>query len=358
MSAPGCQGLLGYNSFNMQKLLLKHFALSTFVNSIAFMKRCNSSWRLIALFTGALTLSSGAAELVARVKTDRVNLRAKPDTSSEVVAQANAEDRLSVVSSQDEWVEIVPPDSVDVWAHVDFVKDGLSAANKLNLRAGPGINYSVVGSIDRGQVVPVRGQFGEWLKVAPTHATLWVSRPFVDLVSPVAAVGAPVPVVSAPTSATPEPVAPATPLGAAAESQLPMLPPAEPAPPTVALPQSELPPAQPVAPVALDAPSASKTAGAIPLPPDLRPVPLEGQGRYVSREGELKPAPFLFGRPSAFRLVKKEGVQLVTVCYVRGNSAQLNSLLNEQLTVFGYEYWVQGVRQPVIVLERIERRVP
>ncbi len=302
----------------------------------------------MVILTGALVATAGAEELSARIKADRVNLRAKPDTSSEVVAQANAEDRLAVVSVRDEWVEVVPPDAVDVWTHTDFVKDGVSTVSALNLRAGPGINYSIVGTVGRGGAVAVRGQFGEWLKVAPTHATLWVSRPFVDIVSPVAAVGAPVPVVS--PSVVSEPPPPAEPA-----LELPMLPPAEPAPPVTAMPLSELPPAPPISPVVAPAPGA---AIAVPPPPDLRLVPLEGQGRSVSREGELKPAPFLFGRPSAYRLVKKEGVQLVTVCYIRGNSAQLNSLMNEQLTVFGREYWVQGVKQPVVVLERIERRVP
>jgi hypothetical protein len=33
----------------------------------------------------------------------------------------------------------------------------------------------------------------------------------------------------------------------------------------------------------------------------------------------------------------------------------LESLLNQRLVVRGREYWVQGVRQPVLVLERIER---
>lgn len=262
-----------------------------------------------------------AEELAARVKADNVNMRARPDLSSEVVAQAKAEDRLSVVSVQDEWVEVVPPDTADAWVHRDFVKDGLSTVSKLNLRAGPGINYSIVGTIGLGQPLTVRGQFGEWLKVAPSNTSVWISREFVDIVAPVTAVAMPVPVSSAPADAAP-----------------PMLPPADAAPPSAA--------------------TAAMPQPAVPPPADLKLVPLQGQGRSVQREGELKPAPFLFGRPSAFRLVKKEGVQMVTVCYVRGNSGQLNSLMNEPLTIFGREYWVQGVKQPVVVLERIERRTP
>lgn len=271
---------------------------------------------------------------MARIRTDRVNLRARPDTSAEVVVQANAGDRFIVVSTQADWVAITPPDSVDFWAHRDFVKDGVSTVNKLNLRAGPGINYSIVGSVDSGARLDVRGQFGEWVKVAPSNGALWVSRELVDVVTSVRAVSPPVPVASSSVS---EPVAP------------PLLPPAE-AAPALGGAVAPLPP-QPVQP-------SQAPVRAAPPPSDLKLVPLEGQGRQVQREGELKPAPFLFGRPSAFRLVKKEGVQMLTVCYVRGNTAQLNSLMNETLTIFGREYWVQGVKQPVVVLERIERRAP
>lgn len=299
------------------------------------MSRCNSSWRWFFLVAAYLAVGTAvrAEELVARVRSDRVNLRARPDTSAEVIVQANAGDRFTVVSTQADWVAIVPPESVDFWAHRDFVKDGVSTVNKLNLRAGPGINYSIVGSVESGVKLDVRGQFGEWMKVAPSNGVLWISRELVDVVTSVRAASPPVPVAVEES----EPAGP------------PLLPPAEAAP---AL-------GEVIAPISPQPMQPSQSpARAAPPPSDLTLVPLEGQGQRVQREGELKPAPFLFGRPSAFRLVKKEGVQMVTVCYVRGNTAQLNSLMNETLTIFGREYWVQGVKQPVVVLERIERRAP
>jgi SH3-like domain-containing protein len=294
------------------------------------MSQCKATWWTFCVTAAACALAgaSHAEELVARVKSDRVNVRARADMAAEVVTQVMADERLAVVSLQNDWVEIAPPDTVDAWAHRDFVKDGVSTVKNLNLRAGPGINYSIIGRLERGASVPVRGQFGEWLKIAPTNVTLWVSREFVELVTPL--MGS-------------VPATPAVPVGPA---PLPM-PEPEPLPGAAPLPT----------PVPAPPPSVQAPAAVGP-PSDLRLVPLEGQGRLVKREGELKPAPFLFGRPSSFRLVRKEGVQLVTVCYVRGNSAQLQSLLNESLIVHGREYWVQGVKQPVIVLERIERRVP
>ncbi len=295
-----------------------------------------SKFILLAMLLGsgwtAAAQSPRATDHIAVVKSDRVNLRARPAMDSEVVAQANTGERLPVAGILEEWIEVTPPDAVDVWAHRDFIKDGTSTVKSLNLRAGPGINYSIVGTLNRGEAVQVRGQFGEWLSVAPDRATVWVSKEFVDVVTPIRSDGtAPVPVS--------EPA-----------------PPAAPAPGESATEGAELlPPPQPVELSGAQDPAFALPPG-VPAPPaDLRLVPLDGQGRSVRREGELRPAPLLFGRPSSFRLVKREGVQVVTVCYVRGNTAQLNSLMNERLVVQGREYWVQGVRQPVVVLERIER---
>lgn len=286
------------------------------------MSRCQPArrYRALIFFILISTVHAVESETWVRVKADRVNLRARPDANSEVVAQVQTDDRLSVVSIQGDWVEIVPPDTVDVWAYREFIQDGVVTVNRLNIRAGPGINFSIVGSIPQGQLVVVRGQFGEWVKIPPANATLWVSREFVEILSP--------------TNASPPPT---------------LEPPSLPSP-TVAF--------EPPSPASSTSDSHAVTTITPSVPSDLQLVPLEGQGRSVRREGELKPAPFLFYRPSAFRLVRKEGVQLVTICYVRGNTAQLNSLLNQQLIIYGREYWVQGVRQPVLLPERIERRTP
>ena len=304
--------------------------------------KASSFWFFTAwLAYAAVAQAQSTDELFARIKSDRVNLRAKPDANGEVVAQATLDERLRVVESNEAWVRVVPPDRVDLWVHRDFVKDGLSVGEKVNVRAGAGINFSVVGQYPRGEQVQVRGQFGEWLKVAPSNSSLWVSRELVDLLYPARVVEpAPAPLIDVPAPAEPLPAGPAEfqagepPLG-----------------PVNATPEAEsivatpaLPPVSPIAPT-----------GTAEVPRDLKLVPLEGQGRLVSHEGLLKPAPFMFGRPSKFRMARQVGNQLQTICYVRGNSRQLNSLLNERLVVRGREYWVQGVRQPVVVLERIER---
>jgi len=103
-------------------------------------------------------------------------------------------------------------------------------------------------------------------------------------------------------------------------------------------------PSQPAVPPASSPPS---------VPEDLKLIPLEGQGKMVQREGVLRLAGFVFGRPSRYRLVRQEGNRIETLCYVRGNNAQLSTFTGRRLLVRGREYWVQGVRDPVVIPEQI-----
>jgi SH3-like domain-containing protein len=262
----------------------------------------------------ALARADAIEPVTAKVVGDRVNLRARPDRNAEVVGQVAGSDVLAVKSIQDEWVEVVPPVSVELWVHQDFIQDGKSAVDKLNVRAGPGINYNVVGTLAKGEAVTSKGTFNDWIRIAPMpSASLWVSKELVELVLPVRKTVAPAPVAKPPPQPKPFVVAPPAPVV-----------PAKPAPP----------------------------------PSDLVLIPLEGQGKSVDREGELKPAPYVMNRPSAFRLVQRSGNRIDTICYLRGNTAQLETMLGMRIKVRGREYWTQGVREPIVVIDGIETRAP
>lgn len=255
----------------------------------------------------------------------RVNLRAKPAADAEPVGKVAEGAVLQAKSFRDDWVEVVPPESVELWVHRDFVKDQTVTAEKLYIRTGRSINHSVVGTMARGEHLTVRGEFQDWLKIAPSPAaSLWVSRKLVELQT-------------------------APPVKAAEAG--PALPP--PPPVAITVTETNAPTAtagaleQTVAPVAGDF-----------LPADIKTslVPLEGQGKVVQLEGVLRVVGFGFRQPSRYRLVRLEGRSVATLCYVRGNSEQLNSLLDQRLLIQGRQYWVHGADYPVIIPERISPR--
>jgi hypothetical protein len=88
-------------------------------------------------------------------------------------------------------------------------------------------------------------------------------------------------------------------------------------------------------------------------PPDL--VPATEQGRWREVEGILQTKSFFFRAPSDFRLITRDDVKKnsVTICFVKGNQAQLEALMYRHLIISGREYWVKRQKYPVIVPERI-----
>jgi len=299
-----------------------------------------------------LVFANGGAlantQLTAKVKTDRVNLRARPDLQSETLGQVGAGAMLAVRGTRDGWVEVVPPDMIDFWVHKDFLDQDTVLVNKLNVRSGAGINYNVVGTFAKGDTVVRKGGFGEWVKVGPpSDASAWISADLVDVMNPALAIPPP---RAAPRTVTLSETAVAPTSATASVTAAPGVPPspAVPSPPSVLAPADLAAIGGPVA-----------TAPALPTvaPSDMKLLPVEGQGRLVQREGELKRAPVLMARtPGSHRLIRREGNKLITTAYVRGNREQLEMLVNQMLVVQGREYWVEGVQVPVIVVDTIEKR--
>lgn len=274
----------------------------------------HGSWRGAVCSAVLLSLPlCGRAEPAAtnqyRITGANVNLRARPSLKAEWAGQAQAGSVVEGKGVQGTWLEIVPPDTVDLWVYGDFIEQGRTAGARVNVRTGPGLNYREVGKLARGQTVTVRGSFGDWVKIAPpADCSLWVHN---DYVEPILPPPAPKP--------TPTP-----------ETRVLL--------PRVAKPQ----------------PHAIPKRAAPPAPADLTLVPLKGQGTIVTREGTLRRAGFMIGRPSKYRLVRQKNHRIYTLCYVKGSDAQLRKLLGRKLSVQGREYWVQGGRYPVLVPQQIQ----
>ncbi|MBN1268488.1 MAG: SH3 domain-containing protein [Kiritimatiellae bacterium] len=278
----------------------------------------------------ATGLVCGAETTPVKVVGERINLRARATLDAEVVGQVGDGEELAAKSLSAEWAEVVPPQTVDFWVHRDFISDGAVKTKRLNVRAGPGINYSVVGSLDRATPVAVRGEFGEWLKIAPpASCSLWVSREYVEPVRrlvPTMARRPPAPVAE-------RRVPPSTPVAVAARER-----------------------PQPVQVVVPPMPVEPTPAARWEIPADWELVPLQGQGNKVDREGYLRRVGFLLGRPSRFRLVQYVDSRAETLCYVEGDTVQLSNWLNERLLIRGREYWLQNVKYPVLVVDQITPR--
>lgn len=275
---------------------------------------------------------------------DRVNLRAGPSDQAEVVAQVSKGQTLAAQGGlENEWVSVIPPANVSLWVYGDLVKDGIVAASKAQVRAGPGISYRIVGALQKGQKLTVRETKEDWLKIAPPPGcALWISRKFIE------PVGADKEADKQPLKTTPEPGVAAMPAKPQEETQRAITPNTAAVAPHDAQAKPHLP-----TPAAGTQQSQSISDNYSLDENDL--IRTMEQGKHVEYEGVLNYSSFVLKRPSKYVLVVvDEKGRILDSCYVLGRDAQFEALVGRQVRVSGKQYWVQGVRYSVIAPDRTD----
>ncbi len=126
------------------------------------------------------------------VLNERVNVRTRPSIASEVIHQLNTGDtvnileRIRLVESQPgepkKWYRIAMPAQATLWVSTEYIDADTKAvkASRLNVRAGPGENFSVVGRIEQNTIVaPIRASAG-WMAIQPLPGTIaYIAAEFV-----------------------------------------------------------------------------------------------------------------------------------------------------------------------------------
>ena len=131
-----------------------------------------------------VTLIPGPAE----VDVKNLNVRGQAGLKGEVVAHLNNGDTVTVLGQINldkhqagepaQWAKIALPTSTHIWVNTEFIDSTNKTVlpKKLNLRAGPGENYSVLGVIERGTPVNEITTKGEWMQIEPpTNAYAFVA---------------------------------------------------------------------------------------------------------------------------------------------------------------------------------------
>jgi uncharacterized protein YgiM (DUF1202 family) len=122
-----------------------------------------------------VTLVPGPAE----VGVSNINVRGQASLKGEVIAHFFMGDTVTVLEQINlhkhkagelaQWAKIAFPTNAYVWVNAKYIDESNKTVlpKKLNLRAGPGENYSVVGLIKRGTPVSEVSNKGNWMKIEP-----------------------------------------------------------------------------------------------------------------------------------------------------------------------------------------------
>lgn len=292
-------------------------------------------------------LTAGPA--VAREKT--VNVRGQAYINSEIVTHLKRGDVVTVIeevtrkAKSDEpgrWAKIALPAGTVVWVNTQFINADTKAVipKKLNVRSGPGENYSVLGRIEKGTVLKTLDTKGDWTKVeAPEGCYAFVAAHLLstdpaDLGPALAKANPPAPVVVPP------------PTEVAVVTTPPATPPAE---PIVVSPATPAPVQVVVAPP--PPPAETTPAPVTPAEPPVEEPPIK---RIVTREGIIKGSASIQA-PTYFVLRSLDNNKTINYLHTPDTNIVMKTMQFQRVLVTGEEILDERwPNTPVVIIDSIE----
>lgn len=286
----------------------------------------------------SVTLNPGAAT----VESANLNLRGQAGLKGEVVGHLKQGDAVTVISQINldkhaagepaQWAKVLLPGNTKVWINAHFVdaSNNVVSSKKLNLRGGPGENYSVIGLLQKGETFTPLTVKGDWIEIeAPKTAFAFVAAMYLkqDAAPAPAPEPAPAPVVTEP------PAAPAI------TSTV-----------TEAAPIVTTPPAPEPAPAPVPAPTVVDTNPTAPVVDTNLPPP---PPRVVTHEGYVRHSTSIVA-PTAYELYDAGSGNAINYLLSSTTNLDISRYSGLQIVVTGEE----GMHQrwadtPVITVQKI-----
>ena len=269
-------------------------------------------------------------------KQDAINVRGQPSFIGEVITKLRKGESVTLLeeitrakTKKDEparWFRIAMPTNTPVWVNANFIDPAGKTVTpkKLQIRGGPGENFSVVGTLEKGAVVKEIRKTNDWMQIeTPADAYGFVAVDLIERSAPSAPV---VPPVAPEIVAVPPVTAPPTPA------------PSDPAPP--AAPET-VPPVVTPPPVVV-----------IPPPVEEEPLPK----RIVTRDGIVRRS-LNVQTPSYYELESPDTGRIINYLYSSKPGFTLKPLIGTRVSVTGEEMIdARWKNTPVIEIESLEQR--
>lgn len=265
---------------------------------------------------------------------DNVNVRGHASFIGEIVKRLNKGDAVEVIEQvirekpkagePSQWAKISYPKGANVWVHNTYISNSVVVPKRLNVRAGPGENYSIVGLIERGATVKQVSNKGNWVEIEPaSDAFAFVAAQYVKQdgkapeVPPTVSIAPPVRETPATTTAVAEP-------------------------PTVAATTTDTS-SEPPKPLVPDEDTK-------PAPPPDEPLP----PRIVSHEGVVRPTVSIQA-PTRYEIWEPSTRMSINYLYTSSTNLDLSRYKGRRIIVTGEEGLDRRWKNtPVITIQRIQ----
>ena len=265
----------------------------------------------------------------ATITGDNVNVRGRASFAGEILKRLKKGDAVNVIeqvylarpkaNEPAQWAKIGYPAGANVWVHSAFIEATNSAVKpkRLNMRGGPGENYSIVGVLAQGDSVKEISRKGVWIEIAPPDkAFAFVAAEYLkqDVTAPAVP-----PIVFIPPVET----------NSVADSNPVIVPP-------------------------VDEPNTNDVANAVPTTPanpeesEVPPPP-----RIVSHEGVVRPTVSIQA-PTIYEIWDPGTRMTINYLYTTSSNLDLSLYKNLRIVVTGEESLDARWRTPVITIQRIQ----
>lgn len=262
---------------------------------------------------------------IAVSKQDNVNIRAQSHINSEIIARLKNGETVTAMGEvtlkhpkTDEparWVQVELPEGTHVWVSTSYLGGGQTVTStKLNVRSGPGENYSVIGLLHKGDTVKIISTKGDWTEIqSPPGSFGFIAA---HLLAHKEMAPPPPPVITTVAQNQPPPVIP---------------------------PPSQLPPSMPPPPPPVPIPAPAPVVEMV-TPPT----------RIAVREGTVGPVVSIQA-PTYFRLLSLDTGRPIDYLYTTSTNLDLNRYLNMRVLVTGEESlderWPET---PVLTIQKMQ----
>lgn len=161
-------------------------------NKMGFIKYLNS---LIIIFS-LLTLTTYAQEEAKEkfpkagyVKNDGAAVKAGDNENFESLCVLSKSESVKIIDRRYSWFKILLPRKAVLYVNKDYINltsdekgIGIINASNVNLRAGPGTRYSIIGQISKPEKVSILSEDMGWYKIEPPYgAAGWIRSNQIDI---------------------------------------------------------------------------------------------------------------------------------------------------------------------------------
>ena len=150
---------------------------------------------LIFLFSLCCFVQSASAAtqqfpFLAEVSANEVNIRAGENKNFESLGRIKKGAKVVVVGKSYNWYKIELPSEAKSYINQDYIQmldnsTGVVTGEKVNVRAGAGMNFSVIGKLIRGTQVRIVSKESQWYRIVPLQGMYgWIADQFIVFNSP------------------------------------------------------------------------------------------------------------------------------------------------------------------------------